>query len=187
ALEKKSSGIGAYVTADRSQGTVSLALTPEGEAIDQTYKHASRLADEKGIDDRDVLERLGEVESKWPSHPGVVENAINEAIETSQPERAVEIAEQALADWAATLHAAGVRNAGDLSAGRGAGTLFIQLLANYEFALERAGRLHDALSVARLSRQLDPADPEHILSSIVSLAVRTGDAMAALRALEPLA
>src|ERR1039458_7713090 len=81
----KSSGIGSFIQVTKeASGKFSLALTTTGESLDQVYKQASRIADEKGMNDRDVLERLSEVESKWPSHPGVVENAINELIESSQ-------------------------------------------------------------------------------------------------------
>ena len=184
----KSSGIASFIEVSKDAArTFVLSLTPEGESLDQVYKQASRIAEEKGIEDRDVLERLNEVEAKWPSHPGVVENVINGMIEASETERAVERCEQALADWSATIAAAKVTKLQQLSATSGAGNLFIQLLANYEFALERASRLEEALSVAALSRALDPSDPENVLSSIISLYIRIGDPMAALRQLEPLA
>ena len=186
AKASKSSGVGAFINVSKDAGTFAFSLTPEGESLDQLYKQASRIADEKGMDDRDVLERLSEVESKWPSHPGVVENAINEMIEASETDRAVERCEQALADWSSALTAAKVTSIKKLSATTGAGNLFIQLLANYEFALERAARLEEALDVAQLSRALDPSDPENVLSSIVSLYIRSGNPMAALRQLEAL-
>ena len=182
-----SSGIGTFLEVSKEDGKYSLSLTAAGEELNRSYESASRLADEKGMDDRDVLALLGEVESKWPSHPGVVENSINEAIEAGAPERAIEICERALADWAATIAAGGVKKMRDLTVTNPAGKLFIQLLANYEFALERAERLEEALGISRLSRALDPADPENVLSSIVSLEIRTGNPMAALRALEPMA
>jgi tetratricopeptide (TPR) repeat protein len=183
----KRSGIGAFLdlTKDAS-GKYSFALTSDGESLDQIYKQASRIADEKGMDDRDVLERISEVESKWPSHPGIVENAINELIEASKAEQALERCEQAIADWSSTISKAGVKHASDISAATGAGPLFIQLLANYEFALERSGKLEAAVSAAQLSRSLDPSDPENVLSSIISLYIRVGDPMSALRQLEPL-
>ncbi len=188
ATSRASSGIRAFVEVSKERGGVfSLALTPAGEELNRSYERASRLADEKGMDDRDVLALLGEVESKWPSHPGVVENAINEVIEAGAPETAIEICERAIADWAATLVEGGVREMRDLSVTNTTGKLFIQLIANYEFALERAERLGEALGISRLSRALDPADPEHVLSSIVSLEIRTGNPMSALRALEPMA
>jgi len=137
--------------------------------------------------DRDVMELIAGLEAKWPSHPGIVENSINDAIETSEPGRAVEICEKGIADWAATISKAGVKSIKDLSITGSAGPLFIQLLANYEFALERDNRLVDALGVAQLSRALDPSDPENVLSSIINLHIRVGDPMSALRMLEPLA
>ncbi len=183
-----SSGIGAFVEVSKdAAGKFAFTLMPAGESLDQIYKQASRIADEKGMNDRDVLERLGEVESKWPSHPGVVENAINEKIEASEAIRAVEICEAALAEWSAMIVSARVTKASQLSATNAGGHLFTQLLANYEFALERADRLEDALAVAQLSRALDPSDPENVLSSIVSLSIRIGRPMAAIRQLEPLA
>ncbi len=184
----KSSNIGAFVDLSKDDaGKFGFSLTTEGAALDQLYKQASQIADEKGMDDRDVVERLNELESKWPSHPGVVENAINEMIESAESARAVERCEQALADWAAPIAKAKVTDLQKLSAATGAGKLFIQLLANYEFALERADRLGDALVVAQLSNALDPSDPENLLSSIVSLYIRIGNPMSALRQLEPLA
>ncbi len=181
-------GIGAYiVVAKEASGKFVISLTADGESLDQVYKQAARIADDKGIGDRDVIERLDEVESKWPSHPGIVENAINEMIERSELSKAVERCEQALADWAATMSAGGITRADQFSSAGGAGNLYIQLLANYEFALERADRLEEALSVAQLTRSLDPSDPENLLSSIISLYIRIGDPMAALRQLEPLA
>ncbi|HZK76779.1 MAG TPA: hypothetical protein VFD13_07720, partial [Candidatus Kapabacteria bacterium] len=91
-----SSGIGTFLEVSKEDGKYSLSLTAAGEELNRSYESASRLADEKGMDDRDVLALLGEVESKWPSHPGVVENSINEAIEAGAPERAIEICERAL-------------------------------------------------------------------------------------------
>jgi len=188
AKSQASSGIGAFLEVLKDdRGVSTLSLTPAGEELNRSYEQASRLAEEKGMDDRDVLALLAEVESKWPSHPGIVENAINEAIEASAPDKAIEICERALADWSATIVAGGIKDLGKLSATNPGGKLFIQLLANYEFALERAERLEEALGMSILSRALDPTDPEHILSSIVSLEIRTGDPMAALRALEPVA
>ena len=87
----------------------------------------------------------------------------------------------------ATIAKSKVKSERDLSLTETGGHLFTQLLANYEFALERADKLTEALDVALLSRSLDPSDPENILSSIVSLYIRTGNAMSALRALEPMA
>ncbi len=188
ARSKQSSGIDACVQlTNAADGKSEFALTAAGEALDRTYQSASRLADEKGMDDRDVHALLHEVESTWPSHPGIVENAINDAIESGATEHAVELCERALADWAATIVPARIKAISQLSVTNEAGKLFIQLLANYEFALERADRLEEALGVAKLSRALDPADPEHVLSSIISLEVRTGNPMAALRALESMA
>ena len=124
-----SSGIDAFIKVSKDDsGTFVLSLTADGESLDQVYKQASRIADEKGIDDRDVIERLNELESKWPSHPGVVENAINEMIESAELARAVERCEQAIADWAATIAKAKVTKIQDLSATTGAGNpLHIQL------------------------------------------------------------
>jgi tetratricopeptide (TPR) repeat protein len=184
----KSSGIGDFLElASSSEGKFSLMLTERGQSLHKTYEQASRLAEEKGMSDRDVHELLAGLESKWASHPGIVENSINDAIEATETGRAVEICERAIADWSATISKAGVMSSKDLLVTTGAGPLFIQLLANYEFALERDNRLTDALGVALLSRSLDPSDPENVLSSIVSLHIRTGDPMSALRMLEPLA
>ncbi|GEM_PF-2143507 len=183
----KSSGIGSFVhVSNDDSGKFVLTLTPEGEELHKKYEQASRFADERGMGDRDVLELLGEIESKWPSYPGIVENAINEAIEMGETARGVEICDKAIADWAATLSNGSVKTAKDLSIESDGGHLFIQLLANYEFALERDNRLDDALGIAQLSRLLDPKDPENVLSSIVSLNIRVGESMAALRALEPM-
>src|SRR5216110_2372810 len=101
---KSSSGIGSFVQLVKDHDKkFAVALTPDGEALHRTFEQASRLAEEKGLGDRDVLAFLGDVESKWPSHPGIVENAINEAIERSAAGNAVEIAERAVADWMATI------------------------------------------------------------------------------------
>ena len=182
-----SSGIGSYIELSKNaDGKFSFALTPKGEAIHRTYQQAFTLAEEKGASDRDVLALMGEVESAWPSHPGVVENQINEAIEMGATSRAAEIAGNAIADWAATMKQVGVRSYKDLAHDTPAGHLFIQLLANYEFALERNDQLTDALNVALISREIDATDPENILSAIIALYIRTGDPMAALRALEPM-
>lgn len=188
ATAAKKSGIAEFIECSKdASGQYSFALTPAGEALDQVYKQASRIAEEKGIDDRDVIERLAEVESKWPSHPGVIENAINELVETGEFTSAVERCDQAISDWTSLLASSKIKNISKLSVASGAGNLFIQLLANYEFALERAGKLEEALAVALLSRTLDPTDPENVLSSIVSLYIRIGDPMSALQQLEPLA
>jgi len=184
----QSSGIGEFLEVSKSpEGKFSLALTEAGQVLHRSYEQASRLADEKGMGDRDVLELLTGLESKWPSHPGIVENLINDEIEKSETARAVEICERAIADWSSTISKAGVKSSKDILATEGAGPLFIQLLANYEFALERDNRLVEALGVAQLSRSLDPSDPENVLSSIINLNIRTGDPMSALRMLEPLA
>ncbi|MDP4242649.1 MAG: hypothetical protein Q8922_02535 [Bacteroidota bacterium] len=161
-----------------------IALTSEGEAVNHTYDQASKLAESEGIEDRDVQALLGEVESKWPSHPGIVENAINQAIEDNATGTAVDICERALADWARGFTASGIATESQVLPGTTGSQLFVQLLANYEFALERAGKLDEALSVALLTREIEPADPEHLLSSIVSLEIRRGNAMAAIVALE---
>ncbi len=156
---KESSGIGALIELRKqSDGRFAFEFAPSGEELNRTYQRAARLADEKGMSDRDVLAALGEVESNWPSHPGVVENTINEEIEAGRTDAAVELCEHAIADWAATISDAGVRHPSALSIAGEAGKLFIQLLANYEFALERAERIEAALGIAKLSRTLDPAD-----------------------------
>jgi hypothetical protein len=181
-----------------ADGSYSFKLTAEGESIDRTYHHAFQLAEEKGANDRDVLALMAEVERKWPSYPGVIENKINDAIETSLSDRAgnidhagqlskaVELAREAAGSWLATAKQAGIMSYKEIDPGTSGGHLFIQLLANYEFALERNNRLSDARSVALLAREIDPTDPENLLSAIIGLYIRTGDAMQALRALEPL-
>lgn len=187
-LAKKSSGIGSLIeVAKDADGKLAITLKPEGEALHRSWEQASKLADEKGVDDRDVLSAVAEVESKWPSYPGIVENAINEAIELEETAKAVEICETALADWAKTMSAGGVKKAKQLAPKSVGAQLFVQLLANYEFALERANKIDEALSVALLTRDIEPADPENLLSSIVSLEIRRGNPMAAVVALESVA
>jgi len=187
AKETKSKGINSFIELKKDEEKkFALHLTKEGEQVNHTFENAARLADEKGLGDRDVVAMLEEVGSKWPSHPGIVENSINEAVEAEAFNKAVELGENALADWMATIANSKIKSVRDLSLAETGGHLFSQLLANYEFALERAGKVNEALEIALLSRGLDPSDPENVLSSIVSLSIRTGDAMGALRALEPL-
>ncbi|HEY3874874.1 MAG TPA: hypothetical protein VGM92_05325 [Candidatus Kapabacteria bacterium] len=183
----KRPGISSYIDLEKKSGKYTLVLTKEGESLDRLYREASLLAEDKGMSDRDVLDRLRELESKWPSHPGVLENTLNDLIESSQSEKAAELADDAIGDWMKTVASAKVKDHTKLAVTEGNGNLFVQLLANYEFALERAGRLEEALGTAEFSRALDPADPENVLSSIVNLDIRTGQPMAALRALEPMA
>ena len=194
----KGTGLGRYITSSTgSDGKIALELTPVGQEIQRTYEQAFRLAEESGADDRDVQALLTEVQAKWPSHPGVVENAVNDAVEASTPTVGVEACEMALAEWGRTLLDAGVKSPKSLAPApvpaakdedatgpQSALPLFVQLLANYEFALERDEKIEQALGASLLSREIDPADPENVLSSIVSLQIRSGNAMAALRALE---
>ena len=183
----KSSGISEFIEIKKKSSKFTIVLTKEGERIDQLFNQASRLADEKGLNDRDVQERLQEIEKTWPSYPGVLENTINDLIESSETQKAAEHADKAVLDWMHTIHSAKVKDHSKLSVSEGNGNLLTQLLANYEFALERADRLEEAVNIAQLSRDLDPSDPENVLSSIVSLDIRVGRPMDALRALEPMA
>ena len=186
-MSSANSGIGNYIELSKgADSRFSFTLTKEGEAIHKTYQQAFMLAEAKSANDREVLALMGEVESKWLSHPGIVENQINEAIEAGATGRAVEIAGSAVAEWTLVIKQAGVLSYKDLTANTPAGHLFIQLLANYEFALERNDQLIDALNIGLLSREIDPTDPENILSAVIALYIRSGDPMSALRALEPL-
>jgi tetratricopeptide (TPR) repeat protein len=188
ALAKKGSGIADFIqVAKDTDKKLAISLTKEGEALDRTWQQASRLAEEKGMEDREVRSLVKDVESKWPSYPGIVENAINDAIEQEESAKAVETCEKALAEWSSTMSKGGVKSAKDLATKSEGAQLFVQLLANYEFALERADRVEEALSIAMLTRDIEPADPENVLSSIVALEIRRGNPMAAIVALESVA
>ncbi len=193
----KASGLGSFIVSSKNpDGKISFELTETGKELQHTYEQAFRLAEESGPDDRDVLALITEVEAKWPSHPGVVENAVNDAVEAGDAAAGVAICESALASWGRVFLDAGVKDTKSLASisakdataaeSKSALPLFVQLLANYEFALERAEKVEEALGAALLSREIDPSDPENVLSSIVSLQIRSGNAMAALRALEDL-
>lgn len=157
-----------------------LTLTPQGEEVERDFQRAFQLAEEKGPRDKDVLSALETITARWPSYPGVVENSINDAVEEKAFDRALEAAETAVGEWAGLLRESKITDATQLAAGgTGLGT-FIQLLANYEFALERADKIEEALAVAQLARSVDPTDPENLLSAVVNLSIRLGQPEVAL-------
>ena len=145
------------------------------------------MAEEYGLSDQSVQQAMQELADAWPSHPGVVETVVNDAVERDAAAAAVTACDAAIGAWMSTLRAAGVSTPRELvTPVSPARHLLVQLLANYEFALERADRVIDALGIATLSREIDPSDPENVLSSIVSLQIRAGQAMETLRMLEPM-
>lgn len=179
--------IQSFVTVEKpSKGKFELVLTEKGSALDADFQRAYHLAEEKGPRDADVLAILEKISAAWPAYPGVVENAINDAVEAKTPERAVEAAEAAVADWFGLLSAAGIKDLEALTATGSATGLLIQLLANYEFALERSNSLEQALGVAQLARAIDPRDPENLLSAVANLSIRLGTPEVALTELASL-
>lgn len=181
-----SSKIADLIRVEKAEGQISIALTERGTELHGKYQQAFRLAEESGVTNRDVVELMAELENAWPSHPGVIENKVNDAIEAGQPATGAEAAAAAVDDWVAVLKQAKLKDLRNLNPDAEGTHLFIQLLANYEFALERNEQLDEALGAALLARDIDPADPENILSAVVGLYIRTGQPMQALRALEPL-
>jgi tetratricopeptide (TPR) repeat protein len=174
------------VTVTKNDGAFAIELAEPGKELHSTYESAFRLAEESGVMNRDVLDRMAELKAAWPSHPGVLENEVNDAIEEHEPARGVEAARVAVDEWMSVLKKAGVKAANQIDASTEGAHLFVQLLANYEFALERNEELDEALGIALLVKEIDPSDPENILSSVVGLYIRTGQPMRALRTLEPL-
>ena len=172
---------------DRSKDEkAELNLSSRATELDQIYTRAFNLAEEKGPNDREVLSLLSEVEKEWPAHPGIVENQVNDLIESGETSKAAEVAKSRVNQWFGVLKSSGIKSASDLNLRSRAGHLLVQVLANYEFALERDNQLQEALQVAILAKELDPTDPENILSAIIGLMIRTGDAMSAIRELEAL-
>jgi len=183
---KSSSSIKEFITLEKTKSGHEFTLTPKGEEVERDFQRAYQLAEEKGPRDRSVMSILDSINERWPSYPGVVENAINEAVEERKLDKALEAGENAVGEWASLLKGAKVKDASKiLSSGTG-GHTFVQLLANYEFALERAEKLEEALSVAQLARQIDPADPENLLSAVVNLSIRLGQPEVALDQLSTL-
>jgi tetratricopeptide (TPR) repeat protein len=157
-----------------------LEFTEQGKTVDADFQRAYQLAEEKGARDKEVLATLDTINARWSSYPGAVENTINEAVEAKKFDEALSAAETAAGEWAALLKKAGVKDASEIvSSGTASGT-FIQLLANYEFALERAEKLDEALAVANLARTIDPTDPENLASAVVAISIRLGQPEAAL-------
>ena len=170
----------------RKDGSFDITLTKKGEEVAADFDRAYQLAEEKGPRDKSVLSILDTLNDRWSSYPGVVENAINEAVEEKNFDKALEAGEAAIAEWAALLKDAKVSDPTKITAtGNGSGT-FVQMLANYEFALERAEKLEEALAVAQLARTIDPTDPENLISAIVNLSIRLGQPEVAIAELAPL-
>lgn len=180
------STIAKHIDAKKSKKDLELNLSEQGSTVHRDFQRAYQLAEENGPKDRDVLQIVDSINASWSSYPGVVENSINEAVEAKDADKALVVAEAAVAEWSALFKSAGVEDLKSLSTTGTASGLFVQLLANYEFALERAGKLDEALDVAHLARTIDPTDPENLLSAIVNLSIRLGDAEGALDALAPL-
>lgn len=168
----------------KSGANYTIGLTTRGAELNEKYLRAFKIAEESGVSNRDVVELMAELTKEWPSHPGVLENVVNEAIEEQQSAKAVEAAAEAAAAWAAVLKKSGVKNPSDISATTEAAHLLVQVFANYEFALERNNELDEALGMALAAKEVDPSDPENIESAVVGLYIRTGQPMLALRALE---
>jgi predicted Zn-dependent protease len=183
----KTSSIKKNITLEkRKDKRFEFALTKQGEEVEKDFQRAFQLAEEKGSRDKEVMAILDTIKERWPSYPGVVENSINDAVEEKSFDKALEAAETAVAEWAALLKDAKVSDASQIvSGGSGSGT-FIQLLANYEFALERANKIEEALAVSQLARTIDPTDPENLLSAFVNLSIRLGQPEAALNELAAL-
>ncbi len=151
-----------------------IALTGDGKRIDELYKRTFELAEQKGPNDRDVVAQMQAMTKEWPSYPGVIENEINEAVESSDTEKAKTIAATAADQWGTLIKKAGIKDPATFDHSVAENHLFVQVLANYEFALERTGDLERALEIARLAIAIEPSDPENLVSSIISLAVRAG-------------
>jgi tetratricopeptide (TPR) repeat protein len=181
---KAASAIEKYIGLTKEGKQWKFELTEAGEAIDSRYRQTFQLAEEKGPRDRDVVSQMTELASEWSSYPGVVENTANDHLEAEKPELAVDVVATAMKEWASLVKKAGVKLPEQLIGGTPGNVLFVQLLANYEFTLERAGDLEKALGVAKLARALEPSDPENILSSIVSLSIRVGEWEEALNELD---
>lgn len=164
-------------------GAYRFGLSAEGAAQNKKYQQAYLLAEEKGPNDRQVTELMNDLTKAWPSHPGVVENAINEAMEANDSAKAVEIARTAANAWAGFLKSAKVKSFKKLRTSGEGSLLMNQVLANYEFVLERAGELEEALEIAKLARALEPSDPENLGSAVISLSIRTGNYENALQEL----
>lgn len=180
----KGAGIADLLLVETSADGSAIELTERGRELHEKFERAYRLAEEDGVGNRDVVELMAELEKEWPSHPGVVEVKVNDAIEAGKTEEGAKAAAEAVDAWTAVLKKAKIKQPTQLVATSTGVHLFVQLLANYEFALERSESLEEALGVALLTKEIDPSDPESIESAIVSLYIRTGQPMLALRALE---
>lgn len=183
---KKADRIKQQINAVKNDGRIELQLTESGEAIDREFQRAYQLAEEKGPRDREVLQILESIGERWSSYPGIIENSINDAVEAKDVSKALEIAETAAGDWATLLKGAGVTDPSKLVSTGSANGVLIQFLANYEFALERADKLEEALGIAQLARTIDPTDPENLLSAVVGLSIRLGQPEVALTELASL-
>lgn len=170
----------------RKDGSVDLSLTKKGEEVDRDFQRAYQLAEEKGPRDKEVMSILDTLNERWISYPGVVENAINEAVEEKAFDKALDAGEKAISEWAALLKEAKVTDLTKITTTGSAGSTFVQMLANYEFALERGEKLEEALAVAQLARTIDPADPENLVSAVINLSIRLGQPEVALNELAPL-
>lgn len=170
----------------RKDGSIEFSLTPKGQEVAADFDRAYHLAEEKGPRDKEVLSILDTLNERWASYPGVVENAINEAVEEKNYSKALEAGETAIAEWAALLKEAKIKDLSKIVVSGTGSSTFIQMLANYEFALERADKLEEAMAVAQLARSIDPADPENLVSAIVNLSIRLGQPEIALNELAAL-
>jgi tetratricopeptide (TPR) repeat protein len=167
----------------RKDGRFELSLTKSGEEVERDFQRAYQLAEEKGPRDKEVMSVLDTLNERWSSFPGVVENKINEAVEEKSFDKALEAGEAAIGEWAALIKEAKLTDPSKLASDSSASGTFIQMLANYEFALERAEKLEEALAVAQLARTIDPTDPENLLSAVVNLSIRLGQPEVALNEL----
>jgi tetratricopeptide (TPR) repeat protein len=181
---KGAAGIDTRISVKKSGESYAIELTPLGATLHEKYERAFKIAEDSGIANRDVVEIMAELTREWPSHPGVVESLVNDAVEAKETVRGAEAAGSAVDAWFATLAKAGIKSASQISSSSEGAHLLIQLLANYEFALERNEQLEEALGIALVTREIDPSDPENLLSAIVGLYIRNGQPMLALRALE---
>jgi len=167
-----------------ASGLYEFSLTESGERIDTDYHRAFKIASEKGPRDREVVRQMASITAEWPSYPGVVETMINDSLEANKTHEALQIAERAVAKWSALIKKSNVDSVAKLQSGVPTAQLFVQVLANYEFALERSDDLTRALDIAKLCIAVDPTDPENLTSAVVSLTIRTGDPETALAELD---
>ena len=97
------------VTKRPEGGTFALDLTEEGTRLHERYEQAFRMAEEYGLSDQSVQQAMKELADAWPSHPGVVETVVNDAVERDEAVAAVTACDAAIGAWMTTLRAAGGR------------------------------------------------------------------------------